>query len=53
MCSMSLCVCFAGVHNNTKPIQCHWRVKGGCTVRVVWGSAVGNAWEEGPTIISE
>ena len=21
---------FAGVHNEAKPIQCHWRIKGGC-----------------------
>ena len=45
---MSLCGCvcvFAGVHNDAKTIQCHWRVKGVITIRVVWGSAVGNAWE--------
>ena len=26
---VAVCV-FAGVHNEAKPIQCHWRVKGGC-----------------------
>ena len=26
---VAVCV-FAGVHNNANPIQCHWRVKGGC-----------------------
>ena len=24
---LAVCV-FAGVHNDAKPIQCHWRVKG-------------------------
>ena len=32
MCINYVAVCvFAGVHNDAKSIQCHWRVKGGCS----------------------
>ena len=38
-----VCVCvFAGMHNNTKPIQCH---EGKGNLRGKWGGAVSNAWE--------
>ena len=40
MCINYVAVCvFAGVHNDAKSIQCHWRVKGGCSYNALEGGS--------------